>query len=480
MLRAGGNAVDAALAAMLTSFAAEPLLTGLGAGGYMLVARAPAGEPVLLDFFVEAPGRGADHARRAELVPVDVSFGDAVQVFNVGAGVGRHVRHAAPASATAARALRARAAGRARRARRRRSRARASPLNAQQAYVVEILGGIVTLTPEVRGALRARGARCCARASASASRSSATRSSGSGREGARPFYEGDIAAAVRGAAGRAGRAADAPRTSPPTRRSRASRCAARYRGREVLTNPPPSAGGMLIALRARRCSTARDGPPSLAGARRGDGGGAGASARRSSSTGLDEAGFAERFLAVAARLDDAHLGARRRRRRVQRDLLERRGRGDRRARHGDPPQQHAGRAGPQPARLPPLSARAADAEHDGADGGAARRRARARARQRRLEPHPLGDPADDRRRRRPRHARPARRCARRACTSRTASSTPSRASTSTRWRPTATRSRASARCNLFFGGVQAVERDAATGALSGGGDPRRGGAAVVA
>jgi gamma-glutamyltranspeptidase/glutathione hydrolase len=34
--------------------------------------------------------------------------------------------------------------------------------------------------------------------------------------------------------------------------------------------------------------------------------------------------------------------------------------------------------------------------------------------------------------------------------------------------------------NLFFGGVQAVERDVATGALSGGGDPRRGGAAVVA
>ena len=37
-LRAGGNAVDAALGAMLASFACEPLLTGLGAGGYMLVA----------------------------------------------------------------------------------------------------------------------------------------------------------------------------------------------------------------------------------------------------------------------------------------------------------------------------------------------------------------------------------------------------------------------------------------------------------
>src|SRR3954454_19888514 len=83
VLRAGGNAVDAALAAMLTSFVAEPLLTGIGAGGYMLVA-APGPEPVLLDFFVSAPGRGADLDTRADLVAVDVSFGDAVQVFHVG------------------------------------------------------------------------------------------------------------------------------------------------------------------------------------------------------------------------------------------------------------------------------------------------------------------------------------------------------------------------------------------------------------
>jgi gamma-glutamyltranspeptidase/glutathione hydrolase len=34
--------------------------------------------------------------------------------------------------------------------------------------------------------------------------------------------------------------------------------------------------------------------------------------------------------------------------------------------------------------------------------------------------------------------------------------------------------------NLFFGGVQAVARDPAGGGMSGGGDPRRGGAAVVA
>jgi gamma-glutamyltranspeptidase/glutathione hydrolase len=34
--------------------------------------------------------------------------------------------------------------------------------------------------------------------------------------------------------------------------------------------------------------------------------------------------------------------------------------------------------------------------------------------------------------------------------------------------------------NLFFGGAQAVARDPRTGALTGGGDPRRGGAVVVA
>jgi gamma-glutamyltranspeptidase/glutathione hydrolase len=33
--------------------------------------------------------------------------------------------------------------------------------------------------------------------------------------------------------------------------------------------------------------------------------------------------------------------------------------------------------------------------------------------------------------------------------------------------------------NLYFGGVQAAARDAETEALSGGGDPRRGGAAIV-
>ena len=44
-LRAGGNAVDAACAAVLTSFACESPLTGLGAGGFMTIHEPAGGVP---------------------------------------------------------------------------------------------------------------------------------------------------------------------------------------------------------------------------------------------------------------------------------------------------------------------------------------------------------------------------------------------------------------------------------------------------
>src|ERR687894_381056 len=83
VLRDGGNAVDAAVAAVLMSFVAESPLTGPGAGGFMLVhAR---GETHLLDFFVAAPGLGLDDREPDELMPVDIRFSeDAIQRFNVG------------------------------------------------------------------------------------------------------------------------------------------------------------------------------------------------------------------------------------------------------------------------------------------------------------------------------------------------------------------------------------------------------------
>src|SRR3954447_3923616 len=83
VLREGGNAVDAAVAAVLMSWVCEPTLTGPGAGGFMLV-HTPGGENVLLDFFVAAPGKGSDR-EAGELTAFEVAFTEeAIQVFHAG------------------------------------------------------------------------------------------------------------------------------------------------------------------------------------------------------------------------------------------------------------------------------------------------------------------------------------------------------------------------------------------------------------
>jgi len=60
ILEAGGNAVDACVAAGFVSWVVESPLTGPGAGGFMLVHRASDRSDRLLDFFVALPGRGLE------------------------------------------------------------------------------------------------------------------------------------------------------------------------------------------------------------------------------------------------------------------------------------------------------------------------------------------------------------------------------------------------------------------------------------
>jgi gamma-glutamyltranspeptidase/glutathione hydrolase len=86
VLRGGGNAFDAAVAAGFASAVAEPALTSLGGGGFLLAHTAD-GERVLFDFFVDSPGRGRDtSALEPHFVPVTVRFPGSDQVFNVGRG----------------------------------------------------------------------------------------------------------------------------------------------------------------------------------------------------------------------------------------------------------------------------------------------------------------------------------------------------------------------------------------------------------
>jgi gamma-glutamyltranspeptidase/glutathione hydrolase len=241
VLREGGNAVDAALGAMLVSWVAEPLLTGPGAGGYLLVAGAGR-EPAVLDFFVAAPG--GDPGRRGDLIAVDVSFGDAVQVFHAGAaacgvygnpaGIEEAARRwgtlslevlAAPAAALARDGV---------------------PLNAQQAYVFEILAAMLVVTPEGAATFAPTG-RVLREGERFRSPELGDTIERLGADGSRPFYAGDIAAAVVAhleALGGIVTAEDlrayAAVERPPVHVG--------FDGADVVTNPPPSAGGILIAL----------------------------------------------------------------------------------------------------------------------------------------------------------------------------------------------------------------------------------------
>jgi gamma-glutamyltranspeptidase/glutathione hydrolase len=82
ILRNGGNAFDSAIASILTAHLTEPALTSLGGGGFLL-AYEPNYEPVLYDFFVDVPPKRLENP---DFYPIYVDFGDTVQEFHIGAG----------------------------------------------------------------------------------------------------------------------------------------------------------------------------------------------------------------------------------------------------------------------------------------------------------------------------------------------------------------------------------------------------------
>ncbi len=296
VLREGGNAVDAAVAAMLASFAAEQLLTGLGAGGYMLVAGG--GEPpVLFDFFVEAPsGRRASRASTtdpppAELRAVDVSFGDAAQVFHIGpascgvygtpAGVCAAIERwgTVPLAELAAPAARLAREG--------------VELNAGQAYIAKILADLLTSTPEC-AALWAPAGRVLREGELLRNPELGDALALLGDEGAEPFYRGEIATRVCDWMSAHGAALSSENLAGYRAVAREP-VRVRYRDREVLTNPPPSAGGTLLAY-ALALLDRDPSPPGLSDMV------AAMSAAQDERTaefveGLDDEGFLDRFLA---------------------------------------------------------------------------------------------------------------------------------------------------------------------------------------
>ena len=365
VLRAGGNAVDAAVAAVLTSFVAEPLLTGLAAGGYLLVVP-PDDDAVLLDFFVEAPGRGLDPADRAPLRAVTIDFGDATQVFHVGAAsCGTYGMPAGLAAAVEMFGRAPLAELTAPAARLARAGVRVTPM---QAYLYALLAEINAATPAGRARYLPDG-RPPREGDLVTDPELAEALDRFGADGPAPFYTGDVAAAVvdvvRGQGGLLG-AADLAAYRVIGR----SPLRVPYRDATVCLNPPPSAGGALLG-RALAELGRTPGPPD-------------APALVAAMAAAERARTPE-FLAELAdarghrageppRVDHTRVGARRRRLGVRRDQLERRRIRRRRPGHRHPPQQRPRRGGPVAAGLPPAASGGAAAVDDGADGGAARRR----------------------------------------------------------------------------------------------------------
>jgi gamma-glutamyltranspeptidase/glutathione hydrolase len=247
VLAEGGNAVDACVAAGLASWVCESTLTGPGGAGFMLVHRARDRSDRVLDFFAAVPGQGLEKRPR-EMESVDVAYGpESSQLFYVGAA-----SCAVPGAAAGLEAAH-RAFGRMP------FRVLAEPavelarrgveLNAAQAHLHLILDQILRHTDEGRriygfnGGFMVEGDRLTMPDLAATIELIAER-------GAGELYGGELGRTVaRYIQDEGGEVTVRDLESYRVVRRRPIRVA--YLGHELISNPPPSSGGILIGYGLR-------------------------------------------------------------------------------------------------------------------------------------------------------------------------------------------------------------------------------------
>jgi gamma-glutamyltranspeptidase/glutathione hydrolase len=244
VLALGGNATDAAVAAALASFHAEPLLASAAGGGMMLAGSVNRGFSAL-DFVPTMPGLGVLERPRLDFASVDIDFGVTSQTFHVGRGaaavpaglVGLAEAHrmwgSLPLRAVGAPAVRKCREG--------------VVLNATSAGIVAMLEPIWSMSPEA-ARLYTLGGRRADVGDRLVNPDFADVLERLASDGTGPFYTGEIAhrtiAAFGPPAGGLLSAEDlvaySPAVLPPLEVA--------MWGGVLLAPPPPSTGGTLIAL----------------------------------------------------------------------------------------------------------------------------------------------------------------------------------------------------------------------------------------
>jgi gamma-glutamyltranspeptidase/glutathione hydrolase len=245
VLREGGNAFDAILAAHFAACAAEPVLASLGGGGFML-AKPQESQPIVYDFFVHTP-RHKRATDELDFRPIVADFGTAQQEFHIGQGTiatpgsikGVFAIHrdlcSMPMIDILAPAIQYAREG--------------VMLNHLQAYIFSIVSPIYTATPETREIFCSDTAdsRLLSEGEAVRQTKLADTLEILSIEGADLFYRGEIAQEIvrqcREDGGHLSLADldhyDIVRRKPLD---------LEYRNSHVLTNPPPASGGILIAF----------------------------------------------------------------------------------------------------------------------------------------------------------------------------------------------------------------------------------------
>ncbi len=241
----GGNAFDAALAAVATATVAEPVLCSLGGGGFLL-ARPEHGPPRLYDFFAQTP-KTRRPATETDLFPIVADFGATQQEFHIGLGSmatpgllrGLFAVHADLGRMAIAEILEpARQLAR-----------RGVVLNRLQAYIFSVVAPIYQSNPAIRAqfANPDRPDVLCGEGDIYRSRDQADSLDALAHEGPDLFYRGEIAQRL-AADARDGGGHLGLDDLEGYRVHLRSPLQLSHRGARLLTNPPPSIGGLLIAF----------------------------------------------------------------------------------------------------------------------------------------------------------------------------------------------------------------------------------------